>query len=196
VKLKGSVESPKRVGYLLIVALALTGCNVDQPPVPNRPPLPKPATAPHSRLRVRNVGSLAIRELIVMFPSMKVRFGDVEKGATTRYVDVPSGVYRYAALRHSWEGRAIMQSVIDWHGERPYPVGLYTYLLRVEPYGDGGTVFLVDVLRDPSVGDQPTPIRGATSSFRRNEALTQQREQVVLPPTRRGPNPDRRNGRL
>jgi hypothetical protein len=148
VKLKDAVETRRRVGCLLIVALAVSACNVDQSPVPDPPPSPKPSPAPHSRLRVRNVGSRAIRELIVMFPNLELRFGDVEKGVITGYVDVPSGVYRYAALRHSWQGRAITQPVIDWH-ENPYPVGSYTYLLRVEPYGDGGMVFLLDVLRGP-----------------------------------------------
>jgi hypothetical protein len=150
VKLKGPLESSGRARHAFIVALAVTvGCNVDQAPVPDPPPPPGPVAVPHSRLRVRNVGSFAIRELIVVFPNLKLRFGDVKEGATTRYLDVPTGVYRYAALRHSWEGRAMTQPVTDWLGERPYSAGSFTYVLRAEPYGDGGMVFLLDVLRDP-----------------------------------------------
>ena len=150
VKLKGRVESSGCAGYVVIVVLAVTaGCNVDHSPVPNPPPPPRPRAAAHSRLRVRNVGPLSIHELIVVFPTLKLRFGDVGKGATTGYVDVPTGVYRYAALEHSWEGRAITQPVIDWLGERPYPAGSFTYVLRAEPYGDGSRVFLLDILRDP-----------------------------------------------
>ena len=78
--------SLNRLRYCVIGAFALiVGCNVDPPIAPNLPPPPKPAGAPHSRLRVRNVGSLAIRELVIMFPYEDVRFGDVGNGTTTRY---------------------------------------------------------------------------------------------------------------
>ena len=87
-QLNGPLASQKRTSYVLLVVLALTGCNVDQWPVPNPPPPPKPVAAFQSRLRVRNVGSLPIRELIVLFPNLRVQFGDVEKGETSKYVDV------------------------------------------------------------------------------------------------------------
>src|SRR5688572_33145761 len=94
-----------RVRYSVIVAFAVNlGCNVDPPVLPNLPPSPKPSATPQSRLRVRNLGSLAIRELVIVFPQEEVRFGDVESGTTTRHLDVPGGVYSLAAIRHSWEG--------------------------------------------------------------------------------------------
>lgn len=142
-------RSTERLRYFLIMALGVTvACEVDRPPVPYPPPPPKQAAALYSRLRVRNVGSFPIRELIVMFPTDQLRFGDVEGGATTRYLDVPKGVYRYAALRHSWQGRPVTEPVDDWLGETPFPVGSFTYQLRAEPYGDAGVVFLLDVLRE------------------------------------------------
>jgi hypothetical protein len=96
------------------------------------------------------VGTVTIRELVVMFPFDTVPFGDIKGGATTRYMNVPLGVYRYAALRHSWNGRLIVQPVVDWLGEMPLPIGSFTYQVRIEPYGDGGMVYVLDVLRDPS----------------------------------------------
>jgi len=144
--------SLNRLRYCVIGAFALiVGCNVDPPIAPNLPPPPKPAGAPHSRLRVRNVGSLAIRELVIMFPYEDVRFGDVGNGTTTRYLDVPRGVYSLAAISHRWEGRVIPGgAVTDWLGERPLPVGDFTYELRAEPYGDGSIVYLLGILREIS----------------------------------------------
>jgi hypothetical protein len=141
-------ESLNRVRYLIAVLALTVGCGVDRPPVPKPLPSRKPAAAPHSRLRVRNVGTIAIRQLIVRLPNDELRFGDIESGATSVYLDVLHGVYSYAAFRHSWEGRTITEPVIDWISEKPYSVGSFTYQLRLEPYGEGAVVFLLDVLRE------------------------------------------------
>jgi len=54
--------------------------------------------------------------LVVVFPGGNLRLGDIAPGVMSKYVNVPSGVYRYAALRHSWDGRPITQSVTDSRG--------------------------------------------------------------------------------
>src|SRR5262245_2319406 len=84
---------------LVIALVLLTGRWSADLPVANPPPPVAPVATPHSRLRVRNVGSLPIRELVVFFPDESLRFGDIAAGAMSKYLDVPSGVYRYAALR-------------------------------------------------------------------------------------------------
>ena len=194
--------SLNRLRYCVIVAFALTvGCNVDPPIPPNLPPPPKPAGAPHSRLRVRNVGSLAIRELVIMFPYEDVRFGDVGNGTTTRYLDVPRGVYSLAAIRHSWgpQGRPITQGVTDWLGERPLPVGDFTYELRAEPYGDGSIVYLLGILREISLRSSVVPpFRSRQEAFR---GANRYRVPVDLPrrsaePTRTNPVGCRCSGKL
>lgn len=88
-------------------------------------------TAPENhRLRVSNVGTVAIDGLSVLFPSQTVTVGSVPSGATTSYVAVSRGVYAYGAFRFVVDGVAIQQPVIDWTGEEPLDGESFTYSLE------------------------------------------------------------------
>jgi len=80
------------------------------------------------------VGSAPIRNLTVLFPEEQVHFGDVAVGATSTYVDVQHGVYRYAAYRLEVDGTLVTQPVIDWVGEEPMEGQSFTYSLAVDLY--------------------------------------------------------------
>jgi hypothetical protein len=82
-----------------------------------------------ARLRITNVGDMPIRNLTVLFPEDQVHFGDVAVGETSRYVDVPHGVYHYAAYRLEIDGALITQPVIDWVGEEQMQGESFTYSL-------------------------------------------------------------------
>ena len=82
-----------------------------------------------ARLRITNVGDMPIRNLTVLFPEDQVHFGDVAVGETSRYVDVPHGVYHYAAYRLEIDGALVTQPVIDWVGDEPMQGESFTYSL-------------------------------------------------------------------
>jgi len=84
-----------------------------------------------SRLRITNVGDTPIRNLTVLFLEDQVPFGDVAVGETSKYVDVPHGVYQYAAYRLEIDGALVTQPVIDWVGEEPMHGESFTYSLAV-----------------------------------------------------------------
>jgi hypothetical protein len=146
-----------RLAFLLILALAIgDGCGMGEPAVPDAPPAPASPFAPKShvaivsRLRVQNVGSIAVRQLVVSLVTDRLRFGDVAAGATTGFLDAPTGVFGYAAFHYWWDGRTIIQPVIDWI-DSPLPGGAYMYRIRLEPNGYGMEVKLADVLRDQEI---------------------------------------------
>jgi hypothetical protein len=85
------------------------------------------------RLRIINSGSYAVENLVVWFPEEQIELGDVPVGATTEYIDVPKGVYRYAAYRFEIDGEIITQSVIDFMGEEPLDGTLFTYIIDFDP---------------------------------------------------------------
>lgn len=85
------------------------------------------------RLRIINNGSYPIQNLIVWFPEEQIGFGNVPIGATTEYIDVPMGVYRYAAYRFEIDGEMITQPVIDFMGEEPLDGTLFTYTIDFDP---------------------------------------------------------------
>jgi hypothetical protein len=93
--------------------------------------LPPPASP--ARLRITNSGAFPIKSLSVWFPEDRIKFGDVPAGATTDYVDVPRGVYSYAAYELQVNGQLITQPVIDWVGERPLAGTDFTYVLDFDP---------------------------------------------------------------
>src|SRR5687768_3364997 len=70
-------------------------------------------------LRIENVGTQEIKKLRVGFGGQWFDFGDVSPGEVTDYVEVPTGVFSYAAYEHEWEGEVIGQPVRDWFGEVP-----------------------------------------------------------------------------
>jgi hypothetical protein len=102
-----------------------------------------------SRLRVINIGSRAIDNLVVLFPSDQVGFGGVSIGTTTEYRNVPNGVFRYAAYRFTIDGATINQPVIDWVGEKPLDGKAFTYSIEVVSASAGThAVRLVSVAQD------------------------------------------------
>ena len=107
------------------------------------------------KLRITNSSNVEIAELVILFPgptwdseASRVEFGTIPAGQTTNYVDVPSGVYRYAAYEYTLNGHTVRQPVIDWVGESPMAGKKFTYQLildlkKVE--GDQITLFSVVV---------------------------------------------------
>ncbi len=77
----------------------------------------------------------------------KLKCGDIEAGATTDYLDAPSGVWPYAAFRYSWHGRTFDLGVMDWP-DTPLPMGSYSYHIQVERYGAGALVKLLSIGRN------------------------------------------------
>lgn len=100
-----------------------------------------------SRLRIANNGSLAINNLVVIFPEDSIEFGDVPAGTTTEYKDVPNGIFRYAAYKFELDGQIITQSVIDWVGESPVSGKMFTYIIDFDPNraNTGDRVRLIEV---------------------------------------------------
>jgi hypothetical protein len=103
-----------------------------------------------SHLRITNNGSLAINDLIVLFPQDSIEFGDIPAGTTTEYKDVPNGALRYAAYKFEVDGQIITQPVIDWIGESPMSGELFTYTIDFDPNraNTGDRVRLIDVKND------------------------------------------------
>ncbi len=88
---------------------------------------------PLSRLRIKNSGTIPIKDLVVVFPDERIAFGDVEAGATTDFKPVASGVYAYAAYMYDQDGKSVMQPVTDWIGEKPLVGELFTYTIDRDP---------------------------------------------------------------
>ena len=102
-----------------------------------------------AQLRITNVGTAPILRLSVLFPEDRVSFGDLAIGATSPYVEVPHGVYSYAAYRLEIGGALVTQPVIDWVGEEPMVGSSFTYALDVNPNrSELQIVQLVSVTRD------------------------------------------------
>ena len=99
------------------------------------------------QLRVTNAGNQTIEDLTVMFPLNKIYFGDVPAGATTEYLDVSGGVYRYAAYSFSVDGELQSRPVTDFFGEMPVEGTRFTYVLRFED-GFRTSLLLEEVIRD------------------------------------------------
>ena len=116
--------------------LVASACADGRLETPDPPPAPRPLTV-MARLRVRNVGIRPIHQLVVVYPTQRVRFGDVVPGELTTYRDVPDGVREQMLLDHVLEGRLIEPFVIDWHGSNPKAFsGNFTYDLLLKPAFD------------------------------------------------------------
>jgi hypothetical protein len=85
------------------------------------------------QLRILNTGTVDVTDLVVLFPDATVKFGSVAAGQTTDYVEVASGVYRYAAYRYTLDGQDVLQHVVDWVGEKPIPGAKFTYQIAFDP---------------------------------------------------------------
>lgn len=102
-----------------------------------------------TRLRVINDSTIPIENLIVIFPKDQIQFGNIAPGATTDYIDVPNGIYRYAAYKFDLGGNTITQPVIDWVGETPMEGTSFTYTINIDPDRDDGQIIqLTEVTED------------------------------------------------
>jgi hypothetical protein len=106
-------------------------------------------TAIDAQLRVINVGSRELEDLVVLFPHQRVEFGSLAAGFATPYRVVPDGVFRYAAYEFRVGGRVQHQPVIDWVGEEPMEGRAFTYSIElVNTPSSGLTIRLVSTRRD------------------------------------------------
>lgn len=103
---------------VVAVAIVLSACST-------------PTSSQDHRLRVTNVGTVAIEGLSILFPSQTVTVGSVPVGATTSYAAVSRGVYAYGAFLFLVDGVTIQQPVIDWTGEEPLDGDSFTYALEL-----------------------------------------------------------------
>lgn len=116
---------------IVLIAIGGSGCSKEQS-TPTLIPTPTAAETTHE-LRVSNIGSEDIQDLVILFPGsnpmipVRVAFGDVAVGETTAYQRVPGGVYKYAAYEYTFTERTILQSVTDWIGEQPMQGNQFTY---------------------------------------------------------------------
>jgi hypothetical protein len=120
----------KHLVMVLILLVLLSACT---PQVNTATP-----TAELQLMRVTNSGTTDITGLVVLFPgpnagaeAIRIEFGDISAGQTSVYLEVPSGVYRYAAYNYVVEGREVMQAVTDWVGESPLTGKKFTYQLAL-----------------------------------------------------------------
>jgi len=120
----------------MLLVIFLSGCATQSPQV--------------SRLRITNSGSLDIPNFVVRFPEDNIEFGDVPVGVTTEYMDVPNGIFRYAAYNFEIDGVAMTQPVTDWIGEEPMSGVLFTYTINFSPnrINTGNIIKLIDVKND------------------------------------------------
>lgn len=117
----------------------------------------QPSAPAAPQLRIHNSGSEDIHDLTLLFPGktarardvVRVAFGDIAAGATSAYLPVPGGIYRYAAYEYRRDGAAMSQSVVDWIGEQPLAGSQFTYRLRLDPQAvPGAQITLVDVVTE------------------------------------------------
>ena len=108
------------------------------------------------QLRITNSSDVDIAELVILFPgptwdseASRVEFGNIPAGQTTKYEDVPSGVYRYAAYEYTLNGHTVRQPVIDWVGESPMTGKNFTYQVMLDlKKVEGDQITLVTVVVD------------------------------------------------
>lgn len=117
--------------YLILLGFIASACGSDVEQVDNS------ETKEVDKLRIANTGSHPIENLIVKFPDDEIVFGDVAIGEITEYIEVPNGVFLYAAYRFKIDGKIIPQDVIDWMGESPLDGNSFTYVLDFDPTRTG-----------------------------------------------------------
>ena len=119
--------------FLMFVffAVFLSACTSNSTPVfhTSTPLSTKTPAPPTARLQISNSGTMDVENLTVLFPEDSIKFGDISAGSTTKYQDVPNGVFGYAAYRFEFNGQMITQSVIDWVGEVPLEGITFTYTI-------------------------------------------------------------------
>ena len=99
----------------VFLTVLFSACASNSTPVfPTSTPLPTKTHAPlTARLRINNSGTMDVENLTVLFPEDEIKFGDISAGSTTEYLDVPNGVFGYAAYQFEIDGQMITQSVTD-----------------------------------------------------------------------------------
>ena len=136
--------------YIFIGAL-LSACAINTPPeIPTPSPFstktPLPSTA---HLRISNSGKMDVKNLTVLFPEDQIKFGDISASSTTDYLDVPNGVFGYAAYQFEFDGQLMIQSVTDWVGEIPLAGINFTYTIDFNSSRpQWGMVKLIEVVID------------------------------------------------
>jgi hypothetical protein len=115
----------------VFLTVLFSACASNSTPVfPTSMPLPTKTHAPlTARLRIYNSGTMDVENLTVLFPEDEIKFGDISAGSTTEYLDVPNGVFGYAAYQFEIDGQMITQSVTDWVGEVPLGGDTFTYVI-------------------------------------------------------------------
>ncbi len=127
---------------LVVVGLASTACDswllIVNP------------TSGGALLRVENVGTASVANLVVLFPGERIGFGDLPSLRTTPYRSAGKGVFRYAAYEYQIDGRVQSQPVTDWVGEQAMDGKAFTYSVELVPGRQPTSVMLrlVDVRRD------------------------------------------------
>jgi hypothetical protein len=119
-----------------ICSIVVNGCNSRPVEVPS--------------LRITNIGSVPIKNLVVLFPHARIEFGDVPAGTTTEYKEVPNGIFRYAAYQFEVDGQAVTEPAVDWIGENPMSGILFTYTIDFDPNrtNTGDRIRLIEVKND------------------------------------------------
>lgn len=77
-------------------------------------------------IRVRNVSSERMDDVVVTFPDGPVDYGDIDPGAASSYRTVDRA-YRYAAVAAVADGDSLAITPVDYVGESLLAGGAYTY---------------------------------------------------------------------
>lgn len=138
----------KLISLVFILLIVISACTTEV----NTPIAP----AELQQLRITNSSTVDIMQLMVLFPgptwdseAIRVEFGNIPAGQTSKYQEVPSGVYRYAAYEYTLNGQVFSQFVIDWMGESPMAGKKFTYQILLDPQKlEGDKITLVAVVVD------------------------------------------------
>ena len=97
-------------------------------------------------IRVANRSDRDFSQVTVTFPSDKVEYGPVARGAASEYRPVKKA-YRYARLDVVAGGKTFDLQPIDYVGESLLQPGRYTYAVSIDA-SDGSETLVLDLLED------------------------------------------------
>lgn len=100
-------------------------------------------------VKVVNVGSTDINDLVLQFPNGAVNVGNVPGGTESGLVSSSGAVYRFAAFDFVVDGVHVRQPVTDWAGEKPLNSTFVTYSVSAE-IGSGGPHIEIRGVREGS----------------------------------------------
>jgi hypothetical protein len=121
------------LGLTVLVGIALACTN----PVTGR------TEAGQVEIRVANQSPGDFERVTVTFPSSKVDYGRVQKGAATEYRQVGQA-YRLAQIEVLTNGRTLTLQPQDYVGESPLAPGRYTYALKLDEISGELRLDLID----------------------------------------------------